>query len=256
MEWQPIAESWVLLPRQPVGIVHFLGGAFVGTAPHVAYRSLLDRLGRAGFTVVATPFLNGFDHQLLARDALNRFETVLQRLQQRDRSYLPIYGLGHSMGCKLHLLIGSIYEVERAGNILMAYNNYPVRRAIPILEQFNVDLALLEEFEFTPSPAATCELVASDYPVRRNLLIQFADDTIDQTAELAEILRDRFGELVGVRVLRGNHLTPLSPDISWQAGRDFSPVDAIAQWVKQEVSRDLQPLSREILRWLAPTASP
>jgi hypothetical protein len=42
-----------------------------------------------------------------------------------DYGNLPIYGLGHSMGCKVHLLINSLWQVERAGNIYMSFNNYP-----------------------------------------------------------------------------------------------------------------------------------
>src|SRR3712207_8300559 len=40
-------SSWVLIPPRPKGIVHFLGGAFVATAPHVTYRWLLEQLGRS-----------------------------------------------------------------------------------------------------------------------------------------------------------------------------------------------------------------
>ena len=62
MEWREMSGSWVLVPPQPVAVVHVLGGAFVGTAPNVAYRWLLTELGKAGYVVVATPFLNTFDH--------------------------------------------------------------------------------------------------------------------------------------------------------------------------------------------------
>ena len=54
---------WVYLPRQEIiGIVHFLGGAFVATAPQVSYRSILEHLSQAGYGIIATPFLNTFDH--------------------------------------------------------------------------------------------------------------------------------------------------------------------------------------------------
>ena len=110
MHWQNLSGTWVLLPPTPVGIVHFIGGAFIGSAPQLTYRWLLEQLAQAGFAVIATPFDSGFDHKALARNSFNRFEGVLQRLQAsraiRQR-YLPVYGLGHSLGCKLHLLGGS-----------------------------------------------------------------------------------------------------------------------------------------------------
>ncbi|PSO84543.1 MAG: hypothetical protein BRC43_16100, partial [Cyanobacteria bacterium QS_3_48_167] len=80
MDWQEISGSWVLIPRHPIAIVHFLGGAFVATAPQLTYRWLLEQLGQEGYVVIATPFTNGLDHKAIARNVLNRFESVFQRL--------------------------------------------------------------------------------------------------------------------------------------------------------------------------------
>lgn len=254
MDWQEISGGWVLLPRQPQGIVHFLGGAFVATAPQITYRCLLEQVGQQGYVVVATPFLNTFDHSAIARSVLNRFETILERLQYNNllpSRYLPIYGIGHSMGCKLHLLIGSLFAVQRAGNILISYNNYPVNRAIPFLEQLQVDPAVFN-LEFIPSPVETNQIIAHSYQVRRNLLIQFTDDTLDQSAILTPVLKARFPELTAMQSLPGNHLTPLSQDLNWQMGSEFTAIDAIGQWFKQSFSRDLKRLNQEILRWLNP----
>src|SRR4028119_1923299 len=145
MDWQEVSGSWVLIPQNPKGIVHFLGGAFVATAPQVTYRWLLEQLGHQGYVVIATPFVNTLDHTAIARDVLNRFETTLDRLQATAilrKRYLPIYGVGHSMGCKLHLLIGSLFSVERAGNILISFNNYAARDAIPLVDQFTPAFAV------------------------------------------------------------------------------------------------------------------
>ena len=47
MEWQEISGNWVYLPRRKIiGIVHFLGGAFVATAPQVSYRAILEQIAR------------------------------------------------------------------------------------------------------------------------------------------------------------------------------------------------------------------
>lgn len=273
MEWREISGSWVLVPPQPIAVVHFLGGAFVGTAPNVAYRWLLTELGKAGYVVVATPFVNTFDHQAIARSVLNRFEIILERLQKQGdipSGLLPVYGLGHSLGCKLHLLIGSLYEVERAGNILVAFNNYPVKQAIPFGEQLaqlqldkfltgvqkqlrQLNLQVDLNFEFTPSPEETNLLIAENYRVRRNLLIKFSNDDIDQTLGLRPILNQQTADLVAYCPLPGNHLTPLGQDIQWETGQEFSPLDAVGQWLKNSLSQDLRRLQKEILRWLEPT---
>ncbi|MGA0201385.1 MAG: DUF1350 family protein, partial [Prochlorotrichaceae cyanobacterium] len=164
MNWLEIAENWVLLPPRSRGVIHFLGGAFIGATPHLTYRRLLESLAQQGFTIVATPFLNTFDHQEIAETILRSFEIALTRLEQRGklRPYLPIYGVGHSMGCKLQLLIGSLFNVKRSGNILLAFNNYPAKQSIPFLDQvidrFAPKLAIDFNVEFTPSPAETLGL--------------------------------------------------------------------------------------------------
>lgn len=257
MEWQEISGSWIYLPQQEiVGIVHFLGGAFVATAPQLSYRLLLEQIGKEGYVMVATPFLNTFEHGAIARDVLNRFETVLDRLQKSDRlgkRYLPIYGIGHSMGCKLHLLIGSLFDVERAGNILISFNNYPASRAIPFMEQLKVTAPF--DLEFTPSPQETEQLIIESYAIRRNLLIKFTDDNIDQTILLNPILRNRFSDMVALLNLPGNHLTPISQELRWQGEENFNPLQAISQWIGQGISRDLYRLKQEILIWLNPMSA-
>ncbi|MEG4111127.1 MULTISPECIES: DUF1350 family protein [unclassified Microcoleus] len=251
MDWQEISGNWVLIPSRPIAIVHFLGGAFVATAPQLTYRWLLEALGNQGYLVVATPFVNTLDHIAIARDVLNKFENALDRLRGTKllkSSYLPIYGMGHSMGCKLHLLIGSVFDVERAGNILISFNNYAASEAIPIVEQispvFNV--------EFTPSPQETNRLVQDSYQIRRNLLVKFNGDNIDQTLLLTKLLKARFPDMITVQTLAGNHQTPLGQDVSWPVGQIFTPFDAIGQWVKQEVYRELNQLKQTILLWLNP----
>jgi hypothetical protein len=253
MEWKEIFGNWVLIPRHPIAIVHFLGGAFVAAAPHLTYRCLLEQLGAQGYVVVATPFVNTLDHAAIANSVLKSFERTLEHLQATAilrKRYLPIYGLGHSMGCKLHLLIGSLFPVERAGNILISFNNYAARDAIPLVQQFTPAFTV----EFTPSPLETNALVQKRYSVRRNLVIKFTNDTIDQSAILTPVLQQRFPDLVTVQTLPGTHTTPLGQDVSWQTGSTFTPFDALGQWFKQEVYRDLNQLNRALILWLNPLA--
>jgi Protein of unknown function (DUF1350) len=253
MDWQEISGGFALVPQKPIAVVHFLGGAFFATAPNVTYRWLLEQLGKKGYVVIATPFFNTTDHTAIAREVLNRFETILTRLEKTNslgQRYLPIYGLGHSMGCKIHLLIGSIFPIERAGNILIAFNNYPARRAIPFIEQLDPNQAF--NIEFTPSPKETDRLISQSYQIRRNFLIKFNNDDIDQTKTLYPLIKERFPNMVTFLTLPGTHLTPLSQEIQWQPGEVFAPWDAFGQWIKQEFSRDLVRLTQEILRWLNP----
>ncbi len=253
MEWLEVSNNWVLIPPRPKAIIHFLGGAFVATAPQITYRWLLEQLAQQGYAVVATPFLNTLNHGIMAKKVIWTFEDGLEdlyasrRLRQRG---LPIYGLGHSMGCKLHLLIGCLFPVERAGNILISFNNYAARESIPLVEQ----LSTVVDVEFTPSPTETNNLVQQRYQIRRNLLIKFTKDTIDQTSMLNKSLQRRFPGMITVQQLGGDHLTPVTQEMGWPVGETFTPLDAIGQWVKQEIYRDLYRLKREILQWLNPLA--
>lgn len=253
MEWQENSGNWVLIPSHPKAVIHFLGGAFVGTAPHVTYRWLLEMLANQGYAVIATPFINTLDHLAMAKNVLSSFESCLNHLYAirvlRKKS-LPIYGIGHSMGCKLHLLIGSLFSIQRAGNILVSFNNSAARDSIPLVEQ----ISTIVKVEFSPSPQMTNCLIQKRYRIQRNLLIKFKDDDIDQTLRLSDLLRLRFPSMVTLQRLNGNHLTPLGQDLSWPVGKVYTPIDAIGQWVKQEVNRDLYQLKREILLWLNPLA--
>jgi hypothetical protein len=278
MEWQEIYGNWVLVPPRPVAIIHFLGGAFVAAAPQVTYRALLEYLAAEGYVIVATPFVNTFDHSTIAQRVMRMSNLALDYLctDLLRQSSLPIYGVGHSMGCKLHLLIGSLFPQERAGNILISFNNYPAKRSIPLVEQFTQFSKLAAQFtsqfasqfdsqlsaplpqmaafdvEFTPSPTETSRLIAERYQVPRNLLIKFNNDDLDQTRALDQALQQRFPEMTSVQILKGNHLTPLGQEVNWQAGREFTPFDAVGQFFKQELTRDMSQLRQTMLRWLDP----
>lgn len=268
MDWQELHGNWVLIPDRPIALIHFLGGAFVATAPQLTYRRLLERLALEGYGIIATPFINTFDHRAIAETVYRNFNRAVETLWETrlKRRYLPIYGIGHSMGCKLHLLIGSLFAVERAGNILISFNNSAARDAVPLVEQVSSMMTQFSSLltsvapelsvEFTPTPQETRQIIRQQYQVPRNLLIRFRNDTIDQTRELNTLLGDRFPEMVIARTLAGTHLTPLGPDVNWQAGDSFAPWDAIAQWMRQEVYRDLHQLERHILQWLDPIGTP
>ncbi|QSJ19886.1 DUF1350 family protein [Nostoc sp. UHCC 0702] len=255
MDWKEVRGNWVIIPRNPIGIIHFLGGAFVATAPHLTYRWFLEQLASKGYVIIATPFVNTLDHIAIAKSVLLNFDRTLERLHDSTalrKLYLPTYGIGHSMGCKLHLLIGSLFPVERAGNILISFNNYAAKDAIPLVEQLNSTLTI----EFTPSPLETNQIILERYNIRRNLLIKFSNDTIDQSATLTKILQQRFSDMVTTQTLPGTHTTPLGQDIKWQPGASFTPFDALGQWFKQEVYRDLNQLKRATLLWLNPLSPP
>ncbi len=57
-DWTEVEGNWILRPLQgaATAVVHFLGGAFVGAAPQLTYRLLLESLAARG-VMVSTPFV-------------------------------------------------------------------------------------------------------------------------------------------------------------------------------------------------------
>ncbi|XP_073316079.1 uncharacterized protein [Primulina huaijiensis] len=141
-DWSEIEGAWVLRPKtsKVTSIVHFVGGIFVGAAPQLAYRLFLERLADRGILVIATPFASSFDHFLIADEVQFKFERCLRSLQETVED-IPTFGIGHSLGSVVHLLIGSRYAVQRNGNILMAFNNKEASLAIPLLSPVLVPMA-------------------------------------------------------------------------------------------------------------------
>ncbi|KAK9674500.1 hypothetical protein RND81_12G236800 [Saponaria officinalis] len=131
--WSEAEGAWVLGPRhsKPWSVVHFIGGIFVGAAPQLTYRLFLERLCEKGIMVIATPYASGFDHFSIADEVQFKFDRCLRSLQDTVED-LPTFGIGHSLGSVIHLLIGSRYAVQRNANIFMAFNNKDPSDAIPL----------------------------------------------------------------------------------------------------------------------------
>ncbi|CAA2968488.1 Gut esterase 1 [Olea europaea subsp. europaea] len=141
-DWNEIEGTWVLRPSNSKlrSIVHFVGGIFVGAAPQLTYRLFLERLADRGILVIATPYASGFDHFLIADEVQFKFERCLRFLHETVKD-LPTFGIGHSLGSVIHLLIGSRYAVQRNGNVLMAFNNKEASVAIPLFSPVLVPMA-------------------------------------------------------------------------------------------------------------------
>ncbi|GAB2261672.1 hypothetical protein Droror1_Dr00002669 [Drosera rotundifolia] len=146
--WTQIEGAWVLKPpsASPAGIVHFLGGIFVGAAPQLTYRLFLQSLSRkANLLIVATPFSSGFDHFAIADEAQFKFDRTLRVLNESESKpvldEVPVFGIGHSLGTVIHLLIGSRYAVRNAGNVMMAFNNREASEVIPLFSSVLVPMA-------------------------------------------------------------------------------------------------------------------
>jgi len=88
------------------GVVHFIGGAFAGATPDIFYQTIVQRLRESGFVVISTPYALTFRHADCARSLSYAFRSALVGLDLPKGT--PVYGVGHSGGSLLHLLISSL----------------------------------------------------------------------------------------------------------------------------------------------------
>ena len=148
--WRRIGDNFVLYPLPnitPRAVIHFIGGAFVGAAPHFAYRYLLDELADEGYIVITTPYKLSFNYIELCADIRARLAPAITEIDA-EFGRLPTIGFGHSCGALLHALLSSLFSEEdpesatsgtsmprRAANILVSYNNKPARESIPQYER-------------------------------------------------------------------------------------------------------------------------
>lgn len=144
-DWEELHGNYILRPcvsSPPRALLHFLGGAIVGAAPHVAYRYMLESLRTQGYLVVATPYKLSFDHLSTCDAVLARFEMIAPMLA-RQYGAVPVVGVGHSCGALLQLLITSLFpDTPRAANALLSFNNKPVTEAVPFFEEVR-DMTML-----------------------------------------------------------------------------------------------------------------
>ena len=216
--WRQSGSLWCLDPtgsrrgEPEAGRIEFIGGSYLAATPQLSYRRLLEALAWRGWAVRAWSYVPGFDHQAQANDAWRAFRSEREEscrrageieLSRRE----PLLRLGHSLGCKLHLLAPD--SGRRCDALLaLSFNNFTAERSVPLLSELGQQFGFRSEF--SPSPAETLALVRRSWRQPRNLLVRFRDDGLDQSPELLEALRSRDGDASEVLELPGDHLTPAS----------------------------------------------
>jgi len=149
--------SYLLEPTtsEAKGVVHFLGGAFVGAGSQLTYRYLLERFADAGYVVVATPFRLSFEYLSVCEKIEASYDAALEEAAARGYGDLDCIAVGHSCGALLHALIATRRPAERKRLALLSYNNQPAKAAIPGFDDFVKPLAS----EFADSQLPTTPLV-------------------------------------------------------------------------------------------------
>ncbi|KAK7321557.1 hypothetical protein VNO77_32324 [Canavalia gladiata] len=106
--------------------------------------------------------------------------------------------------------------------------------------------------EFKPTPSENRDCFKNSYNVQHTLLVKFNFDTIDETNILEETLKPRVESLGGTLEkvqLSGNHITPCIQEPRWQAGKLYTPADAVVQGLKSLSLNETRILARTISDW-------
>ncbi|KAJ0666678.1 putative alpha/Beta hydrolase [Helianthus annuus] len=197
-DWQEVNGAWVLRPKnsKPVAVVHFVGGIFVGAAPQLTYRLFLERLSEKGVLVIATPYASGFDHFPIADEVQFKYDRCLRSLDETVQD-LPSFGIGHSLGSVIHLLIGSRFAVQRCGNVYIAFNNKDASLAVPLFSPVLVPMAqsigpILSQIASSPTIRFGAEMTLKN-------LENLSPPIIKQVIPLVEQLPPLYMDLVNGR---------------------------------------------------------
>ena len=122
--WRQRGELWTVGHAEPKGVVQFLGGSGLGASPQLSYKRLLEAISRRGWLVQCWSYLPSFDHQLLAVQAWQSFRA-------QRHSGLPVLRLGHSMGCKLHLLAHGLQLTQQRTALIKLVLSKANQQALP-----------------------------------------------------------------------------------------------------------------------------
>tara|TARA_B100000131_G_scaffold305484_1_gene331517 strand:+ start:149 stop:880 length:732 start_codon:yes stop_codon:yes gene_type:complete len=206
-KWKLIEGTWCMWPAKPKGIIEIIGGSYLASAPHISYKRLIEGLFKKNLAIHAWRYIPSFDHQFQAVQAWKSFRECKDILCSRISEAPPSIRVGHSLGCKLHLLSPDLGRNSKS-LVALSFNNFNVNKSIPMISKVKRKLNVVSEF--SPSPSETMKLISYKYLQPKNLLIKFKNDSIDQSMLLLRSLQSRKFDESSILELEGNHLTPAS----------------------------------------------
>ena len=195
-------NSFCFWPSNPKKIVEFIGGSYLATKPDLTYKRFIESLIKRNYAVHAYKYLPQFDHQDISLNAWRDFKKCKNLLSKRIGRDLESLRIGHSLGCKLHL-ISPDGGRNSIGFVSISFNNFSANKSIPFLK--NISRKLEFNSEFSPSPSKTFGIIQNTYTQENNLLIKFDSDKLDQTNALISSLKKRERDNSRGVILKGSH---------------------------------------------------
>ena len=202
-----ISDVFCQWPSRPLGLVEIIGGSYLSIKPEVTYKRLISEFLQRNFAVHSWGYVPNFDHQIQSNKAWKQFRLSRKTLEKRVGSMPKLIRLGHSLGCKLHLLAPDGGR-NCDGLVAISFNNFKADKSIPMLRRMSHKLNF--QTEFSPSPQETFNIIKEHYELKNNLLIRFKNDNLDQNILLLNSLKARESDKSFLIQIEGNHLTPVS----------------------------------------------
>ena len=195
-------NSYCYWPSNPKKIIEFIGGSYLASKPDLMYKRFINCLINKNYAVHAYKYTPQFDHQQLAIKAWRDLKNCRISLSKRIGSPISSIRVGHSLGCKLHLI-----SPDGGRNcekfISISFNNFSASKSIPLLKQLSERLEF--KSEFSPSPDRTLRIIEKTYNQKNNFLIKFNSDELDQTDKLLSCLKSRTEDNSKGVMLKGSH---------------------------------------------------
>ena len=216
-----ISDVFCQWPSRPDGLIEIIGGSYISIKPEITYKRLISGLLERNFAVHSWSYIPNFDHQMQANQAWKQFRLSRNILEKRVGFIPKTIRLGHSLGCKLHLLAPDGGR-NCNGLVAISFNNFKADKSIPMLRKMSQRLNF--QTEFSPSPFETLNLIKEHYEQINNLLIRFKNDNLDQNNLLLKALEKRDIDKSKIMDLEGNHLTPVSLGLREKLIKSNSPI--------------------------------
>tara|TARA_Y100001968_G_scaffold325210_1_gene366074 strand:- start:150 stop:875 length:726 start_codon:yes stop_codon:yes gene_type:complete len=205
-----ISDVFCQWPSKPTGLIEIIGGSYISMKPEVTYKKLISSLLKRNWAVHTWSYIPSFDHQIQANQAWKQFRLSKRIFEKKLGLIQKSIRVGHSLGCKLHLLAPDGGR-NCNGLVAISFNNFKADKSIPMIRKISSRLNF--QTEFSPSPLETLNLIKEHYDQKNNLLIKFKNDNLDQNNSLLKSLKERDSDMSKIIQIDGNHLTPVSVGI-------------------------------------------
>ncbi|MDJ0596327.1 MAG: DUF1350 family protein [Pleurocapsa sp. MO_226.B13] len=247
--FQSLGSRWVALQSEPKGVIQFIGGAFFGTPPSVAYflgaifsyfptlplvsyHFLLENLLKAGYSIALVPYLLTVNHWPVARQLLaeqQKFPTNILKVAENLGYVTSPYQdpdhylwIGHSLGCEYITLLRFLsLQSQPSGNpeqldSLFGIENQPALLIAPCFQP----PTWLKPYK-RPTQALARQLLVETARRAATAMISFNQDftagnLTSQTGDVywihQQLANNSADGLVLHQELSGNHYQPVGYD--------------------------------------------